>query len=113
MKSFPFVLLTVSGVAYEGDAIEAYLPSEAGPLGILPGHTPIAGVIKKDGGILRLKDESAKSLFFLLRGGAFKVLKEKTIVLSPSAVSFSTMEEAEKALEEWKKSAKSLPKGNK
>ncbi len=86
------LIVTPQGLIYEGEVDKAYFPAIAGPLGILPGHTPfIAGLSSQ--GVIRL-EEDHQILFYAIRGGVLEVKPERTIALTEFAQKAASEEEA-------------------
>lgn len=98
MSSFLLNILSPMGLAYEGEVASMYAPSSAGPLGILPGHTPLIASINPKGGLLYIEDDNGKKMIFAVASGAIEVKKEKTIVLTERAESVSNEEAGKEAL---------------
>ena len=97
MDSLSVIVLTPhEGKVYEGDALELYVPSHKGPLGIYPGYTPTVAPLVK--GLARLKTPERRDLYFVISGGVLEVKPDKVFVLSESAQRFDKEEEAKAAL---------------
>ncbi len=92
--SFSLILVTPSGVSYDGEVNYCYIPASNGPIGILPGHTPFIGRITPTGGVVHFQETNGKVRYFGVKNGAAEVKKEKTLILSESAKEFSSLEEA-------------------
>jgi|LAHS01.1.fsa_nt_gb F-type H+-transporting ATPase subunit epsilon len=92
-----FTIYTANGLVFEGDVLWAYLPSTKGPLGILPGHTPIVAALA-DKGVIRLETISHELRFFAVYYGAVEVKKDKTLILSEECLSAPSLSEAEAIL---------------
>lgn len=96
--SFPLLILSPSGIVYEGNVSVVYVPTAVGPVGILPGHTPLIDRINEKGGIIHFEDEGGKTHYCAVKNGAVKVSKEKVLVLSTFAVEAPSEEKAKDAL---------------
>ncbi len=96
--NFSLLILSPNGVIYEGNASVCYVPTSVGPLGILPGHTPIIDRISEKGGVLRFEDEVSKTHYIAVSDGALKVDKDKVMVLATNAVIASSEEQAKELL---------------
>lgn len=92
-------IATPSGTLFEGEARYLEVPTTKGPLGVLPGHTPLLGELKERG-ILTLEDPSGKRSYFLLSHGALAIFQEGLYVLSKEARSYPDLGSAQKALME-------------
>jgi F-type H+-transporting ATPase subunit epsilon len=70
-----FVLYTLNGVKYDGDAYEITLPTMEGEIGVLPGHMPLVSVAS-NGAILVRKTagerDDAREVF-AISGGTIQV----------------------------------------
>jgi F0F1-type ATP synthase epsilon subunit len=91
------VILSPEGVVYEGEVLSLYVPSEKGPLGILPGYTPTIAPLRD--GVGKALDALKKTAFyFVCFGGALEVKPDGVVVSSPEARLFPKEEEAVEAL---------------
>jgi F0F1-type ATP synthase epsilon subunit len=90
-------IYTANGLAFEGDVLWAYFPSSKGPLGVLPGHTPLIGALANKG-VIRLETISHELRFFAVFYGAIEVEKDKTLILSEECLSAPSLAEAEALL---------------
>ena len=97
--TFHFVLLTPSGVAFEGDVSYCYIPTSNGPIGILPNHTPVIARISNAGGILYFGDKTGKRCFYVVKDGTATVKKDKTIVLVKFAKNVPSIEKGKEFLD--------------
>jgi F0F1-type ATP synthase epsilon subunit len=100
MSSFDLVILTPEGIAYEGAAVELYVPSSKGPLGILPGYT--ATISPLVDGVAHVTSAERVTAYFALRHGVLEVRPDKVIVLSQGATRFQKEEDAREFLSESK-----------
>ena len=96
--TFPLLILSLNGVIYEGNASVCYVPTAVGPLGILPGHTPLIDRINEKGGVLRFDDESGKTHYLALSDGALHVSKSKVMILASQAIEAPSIEKAKELL---------------
>jgi F-type H+-transporting ATPase subunit epsilon len=97
MDSLSVIVLTPhEGKVYEGPALELYVPSRKGPLGICPGYTSTVAPLVK--GIARLKTPENRNFYFVISGGVLEVKPDKVYVLSESATRYENEEEAKAAL---------------
>ncbi len=96
--TFSLLILSPNGVIYEGKASVCYVPTAVGPLGILPGHTPLIDRINEKGGVLRFDDERGKTHYLALSDGALHVSKEKVMVLATKAIEAASIEKAKELL---------------
>ena len=106
-------LVTLAGVQLDEDVYEVYIPTAAGPIGVLPGHEPLVsvavpGVIK-----VRFRKEVSdeKVELFAIGGGVIDVDQRRIKILVDEADRGDDIveSEAQKALEEaleLKKNAK-------
>lgn len=102
MSSLLVNILSPSGLVFEGEVSSLYVPSSSGPLGILPGHTPIIASLDPKGGLLRIVTYEGEKLMFAIASGALEVKKEKTIVLTEKAVKVASEEDGQEALNSFR-----------
>jgi F-type H+-transporting ATPase subunit epsilon len=98
MSNLLITILTPSGLIYEGEALECYVPSSKGPLGLLPGHTPVISPLA-DKGVIRLKSTDGVNHYFAIWRGVLEVRPDKSLLLSESCLSAETLEKAEELLQ--------------
>jgi F0F1-type ATP synthase epsilon subunit len=90
-------IYTANGLAFEGDVLWAYFPSTKGPLGVLPGHTPLIGALANQG-VIRLETISHELRFFAVFYGAIEVEKDKTLILSEECLSAPSLADTQALL---------------
>jgi F0F1-type ATP synthase epsilon subunit len=93
---FKVIIVTPFAVVFEGDCEEAYFPTEKGPLGILPGHTPFIAPLAPQG-IIRLK-AAGQYAYFAAQAGAVEVKPSETIALASECLAAASEEEAQELL---------------
>jgi F-type H+-transporting ATPase subunit epsilon len=82
-KKFRLELITPKGILIDQDVGFAVVPSEKGPMGILPGHVPLLGVLTI--GILKVRDVSQKEFRVFVNRGFFIIAREKATITAQSA----------------------------
>lgn len=82
-KKFRLELVTPNGILIDQDVGFAVVPSEKGPMGILPGHAPLLGVLTI--GILKVRDVSQKEFRAFVNRGFFIIAREKVSITAHSA----------------------------
>ncbi len=100
--SLTLTIVTPFGLIFEDECDGVYFPAETGPLGILPGHTPIIAALASQG-VIRVLNGGEK-IFFAVKGGALEVKPNRTIVLSEFCVKAASEEEANDVLLKLKES---------
>ena len=89
------ILLRISTPArevYSAKVKQITLPTQAGEITVLPGHTPLLSAIK--GGVLRALDENDTEVLLAISGGFIEVDGEKMNVLADSADRAEELDEA-------------------
>ena len=76
MATFPLKVLTMQGVAFEGEVFSLTLPTEFGPTVIEPGYTNFMAAISPAGVMKIINEEGTR--YFAIFGGVVDVVKEKT-----------------------------------
>jgi F-type H+-transporting ATPase subunit epsilon len=94
MSDLSLVILSPRGILFEGECDAAYVPARTGPMGILPGHTPIVAALNEKGGVIRLEMHDGTERCFAVRGGYLSVRPDKTMILSESLREAPSEEEA-------------------
>jgi len=79
-KKFRLEIYTQERMLLSQDACFALLPAVAGPLGILPGHAPLIGILAV--GILRIRDLSNKEFSLFVGRGFFMIARETVTVVA-------------------------------
>lgn len=98
--TFPLTIVSPKGVIFDGEVNYCYVPSSCGPLGILPGHTPIIARVDEKGGVLRYEEANGTLHIYAIRSGALEVKKEKAILLVESIKKADSLEQAKELLKE-------------
>lgn len=96
-ESLLVTIVTPHGIAFEGEVAALLVPSSRGPLGLLPGYTPLIAELAPKG-ILTLTMQEGQKRYFVLFDGALEVKPERTYVLTDKAVPASNEEEANRML---------------
>ncbi len=99
MPSLNLSVLTPNGTAFKGEVSYVSVPSNKGPLGIMPGYTTLIAPLAKKG-VLKIVKTNKEEIYFAVSFGALEVKREETIILTEIALAASTLEEAEKLLNE-------------
>jgi len=82
-KKFRLELYTQERIVLNQDVCFAVLPSVSGPLGVLPGHAPLLGILSI--GILRVRDLSSKEFSLFVGRGFFLIARETVTIVTHSA----------------------------
>ena len=94
---FPFKLVSLSGVQFEGEVYEVLLPTLEGEIGVLKGHMPLVSVAKT--GVIAVrknpKDSDSDREFFATNGGVIEVEGGELRVLVDEADHADDINEAE------------------
>ena len=102
-----FVLYTLNGVKYDGEAYEVTLPTMDGEIGVLPGHMPLISVASH--GVIMVRhtanERDDQRDFFAISGGTVQVEDDELKVLVDEADHADELNEQEvqKAIEHAKK----------
>jgi len=80
---FRLELVTQEKVLLSQEVSFVVVPSGRGPIGILPGHAPLLGVITV--GILKVRDTAQKEFDVFVRRGFFMVSRTGVTVVTQSA----------------------------
>lgn len=91
-KTFLLRISTPAREVYSAKVKQVTLPTQAGEITVLPGHTPLLSAIK--GGVLRLLDESGAEVLLAISGGFIEVDGERMNVLADSADRAEELDEA-------------------
>lgn len=82
-----FVLYTLNGVKYDGDAYEVTIPTMDGEIGVLPGHMPLVSVAKH--GVIMVRktagERDDQRDVFAISGGTVQVENDELRVLVDEA----------------------------
>jgi F-type H+-transporting ATPase subunit epsilon len=73
-KTFRLELITQEKVLISEDVSYAVVPSESGPLGVLPRHAPLLGALAI--GILKVRDTAKKEFNVFVDRGFFMISRE-------------------------------------
>ncbi len=98
--TFPLTIVSPRGLIFDGEVNFCYVPTSCGPVGILPGHTPIVARIDEKGGILRYEETNGILHIYAIRSGALEVKREKTILLVENIKKADSIEQAKELLKE-------------
>lgn len=79
-SKFRFELYTQERVLLTQDVCYVLVPSVEGPLGVLPGHAPLIGILST--GILRVRDLSNKEFSLFVGRGFFLIARECMTVVA-------------------------------
>lgn len=82
-----FVLYTLNGVKYDGDAYEVTLPTMEGEIGVLPGHMPLVSVASHGAILVRKAAGERDDMreIFAISGGTIQVENDVLKVLVDEA----------------------------
>src|SRR5512140_631234 len=86
------VVVTRDRKLLDGPADEVVLPGESGYFGVLPGHTPLLGILRVGAMTYR---EGGTEHRFVLAGGLAEVLPDRVIVIAYDAYSEDEIDAAE------------------
>lgn len=94
---FPFKLVSLSGVQFEGEVYEVLLPTLEGEIGVLKGHMPLVSVAKPGVIMVRreAKDPDTAREYFATNGGVIEVEGGELRVLVDEADHADDINEAE------------------
>ncbi len=95
-KSFNLEIITQDRSLIREKVSFAIIPSEAGPVGILPNHAPLLGIVRT--GIIRIRSWSEKEYEIFVGNGFFMISREGVIVVARRA-ELAEKIDLEKALE--------------
>lgn len=79
-KLYTVKISSPNGDTIYNDIQSIYLTSERGPLGILPGYTPIIGLLKKKGTVRLIRVHGEDTVLNYTGGDAF-VLKDNVLTI--------------------------------
>ncbi|MDD5884423.1 MAG: F0F1 ATP synthase subunit epsilon [Erysipelotrichaceae bacterium] len=96
-SSLLVTIVTPNGIAFEGEVASLLVPSSRGPLGLLPGYTPLIAELAPKG-VLTLTLQEGQKRYFVLFHGALEVKPERTYLLSDKAIPAGNEEEANQLL---------------
>ena len=96
-SSLLVTIVTPSGIVFEGEVASLLVPSSRGPLGLLPGYTPLIAELAPKG-VLTLTLQEGLKRYFVLFHGALEVKPERTYLLTDKAIPASNEEEANRIL---------------
>ena len=82
-NSFQLKLITPQGTVLTEEIILAVVPSGIGPIGILPGHVPLLGIVVS--GILRAQDKAKKEFLLYVGKGFFMISREGVTIVAQTA----------------------------
>lgn len=100
MKSFKLKLIAPDGVKYEGEALEASLPTPDGQIAILPDHMPVISLLAPGEIILKT---SGKEHYLATEGGVVEISNNLVKILADSADSAESLDQVK--IDEAKKKA--------
>ncbi len=99
-KSFKVVIVTPDRTAFEGEAVAATLPGQAGYLGVWANHAPLVAAVAP--GLVTLRTDDAGSEQKLAVGGGFVEISDDVVNLMTDTCELSgeiDVARAQKALE--------------
>lgn len=100
MKTFKLKLIAPDGVKYEGEALEASLPTPDGQISILPDHMPVISLLAPGEIVLKT---SGKEHYLATEGGVVEISNNLVKILADSAESADSLDQAK--IDEAKKKA--------
>lgn len=100
MKTFKLKLIAPDGVKYEGEALEASLPTPDGQISILPDHMPVISLLSPGEIVLKT---SGKEHYLATEGGVVEISNNLVKILADSAESAETLDQVK--VDEAKKKA--------
>ena len=102
-----FVLYSLNGVKFDGEAYEVTIPTLDGEIGVLPGHMPLVSVATRGAILVRktMSDRDDQRDIFAISGGTVQVENDELRVLVDEADHAEELNEQEvqKAFELAKK----------
>ncbi len=102
---FRLKLVTRAKVLIDQEVRYASVPTVVGPIGILPGHAPLVGMLSL--GVLGLRDMAEKELSVFVEKGFFMITRDSVLLVTGSAEQADPINrDPAVAAKEWK--AKSL-----
>jgi F-type H+-transporting ATPase subunit epsilon len=99
-KTFKLKLIAPDGVKYEGEALEASLPTPDGQISILPDHMPVISLLSPGEIVLKT---SGKEHFLVTEGGVVEISNNLVKILADSAESAESLDQVK--IDEAKKKA--------
>ena len=99
-KIFKVMIVTPDQTAYEGDAISATIPGQAGYIGIWANHAPLVAAVTP--GVVKLKTDNAGNEQYFAVGTGFVEVSDNVVNLMTEtceAAGSIDVERAKKALE--------------
>lgn len=102
MATLTYKILTPERLVMEGEAVSVSVMTESGEITVLPGHIPLATLLKA--GEMRVRDAQGNETLLAVSTGLFEVKeKNEIVVLADTAERSDELELA--AIEEAKKKA--------
>jgi len=77
-------LVSVERLIWSGEATMVIARTTEGDLGVLPGHTPLLGLLA-DGGVVRIRPDGAEELVVAVHGGFLSITEDGVSVLAELA----------------------------